>query len=178
MDKPNITLNEIRSKLNALGFLPQFDQSAISLVGIRGYYKKTLGNPEENDRTLYDDALIITDKTGTVYETFNFNCDPSISKTGVAVLLGNESYNVVKHKHKGKYDALQIVQDKLKRDGWRTVDIGRHGINFHKDADDRSKYSLGCQTLPKSQWDNFIALVYRLMSERRQPQIKYFLIDN
>lgn len=177
--KPKITQVELRERLEAKGFLDEFNKQRLSLVGVRGYYADTFGKENENDRVFYDDALILT-TGGNLYETFNFNVDPSIFKDGVATLIGDESYDVVKHFHKGNsnYPALQIIQDKLRRDGSEEISTGRHGINFHWDNEDRSRFSLGCQTLPKSQWFRFIKRVNDLMAQMNLGHIKYFLLEN
>ena len=172
--KPQANLTEISARLT------QSQRDVVSaepvcLIGIRGYYANTFGKPHVNDRIHFDDALFIVTQTGV--EPFNFNSDPSVYLRGVATLKSDEVYTCVKWKHKGKYPALQIVLDKVYRDGSNVLDIGRHGINFHYDAEEQSKYSLGCQTLPRSQWAHFIDAVYTLMDKDKIKNIKYILVD-
>lgn len=150
------------------------------LLGIRGYYKASFGNPTANDRIFFDDALFIieTAKNG-IFESFNFNTDPSPAfRQHVATLKADEVYDVVQHMHKGQYKALQIVKDIVSRDGESGYDIGRHGINFHYDAEFYSKNSLGCQTVPRSQWLDFQSETYRLMNKHKLKIVKYCLLDN
>lgn len=175
--RPKLELDNVLAHLQDKGLSDAVKDQPFYLVGIRGYYTKTFGDPLVNDRIYYDDALIIAGRG--VYITFNFNTDPSIFKKGVAVLKANEVYEVVRHNHKGNalYPALQIVKDIVIRDGSTAPDIGRHGINFHWDYEHYSKFSLGCQTLPKSQWDEFQRLVYDLMRVDKLTTIKYVLID-
>lgn len=150
----------------------------VYLIGVRGYYKKTFGHTEKNDRIFYDDALFIV-QNNTVLKSFNFNTDPSIQyKVGLATLKAGEIYSAVKWRHKGKYPALQITRDIVSRDGKRGWDIGRHGINFHWDSDFYSKFSLGCQTIPKSQWLDFQKTIYKLMDTHNLNFIKYILVEN
>lgn len=175
--KPKATLEELQGGyLEHAQMLDTFNEQAVSLVGVRGYYLQTLGDVRKNDRIYYDDALFLIEKNRH-FSSYNFNTDPSIFKHGVGTLVANEIYDVVKHKHKGQYNALQIIKDKLTRDGLNGFDVGRHGINFHYDAEWYSKHSLGCQTLPRSQWDSFIATVYDLMRKNNLTQVKYFLIE-
>lgn len=180
LEKPRITLNEVRARLDAKGLLDEFEAERLSLVGIRGYYADTFGKKGKNDRVYYDDALILTTNSEKFYFTFNFNVDPSIVREGVASLVGDRAYDCVKHFHHGNlyYPCLQIVEDVLKRDGAKDFDVGRHGINFHWDNDERSKFSLGCQTLPRSQWNRFIKDCLSRMIVEKIGSVKYFLIEN
>lgn len=147
----------------------------VVIVGIRGYRKRTMGNPTRNDRNIYDDALIVISECGE-YKTFNANVDPSFYRKGIASLLPG-IYEVVKWKHRGQYDALQIVLDKVSRDGQAGFDSGRHGINFHYGGEG-STWSEGCQTLPKSVYWIFLRLVYALMKKHKLSKVKYLLIEN
>lgn len=180
LKKPRITLTEIKNRLAEKGLLENFESQRISLVGIRGYYRDTFGKKGKNDRVYYDDALVLTTNSEKFYFTFNFNCDPSVYRKKVATLVGDRAYDCVKHFHKGNalYPCLQIVEDWLRRDGIEEIDIGRHGINFHWDTEERSTGSLGCQTLPKSQWNRFIKDTLDRMVIEKVGSIRYFLIEN
>jgi len=59
------------------------------------------------------------------------------------------------------------------RDG-EGISIGYH-INIHRGG--KSTSSLGCQTIPASQYDSFISLVYDQMDRFSQKTIPYLLIE-
>ena len=120
---------------------------AVVLVGVRGYYRDSMGKPGVNDRGIYDDAIFVV--SPEVNAAFNANCDPAVFKAGIATLQTGV-YECVKWRHHGKYNALQIVRDVLKRDGQNGEETGRHGINIHHGSD-CATWSEGCQTLPASQ---------------------------
>lgn len=149
-------------------------REGIVIVGIRGYYKNTFGKPYENDRNFYDDAIFLL--TSDFFKSFNANVDPSKYRKGIATLKTGV-YKVVKHKHRGKYKALQIVEDIVIRDGVAKEDKGRHGINFHYGGINNT-HSEGCQTLPKEQFLDFQSLVYRLMDVYGMTQVTYLLVEN
>lgn len=134
---------------------PDFVPPAVYWVGIRGYYKKTLGDPESNDRAIYDDALFIISTDDFV--SFNGNCDPSRFSKGIATLKPGV-WNVYKFdKHRGIYMALCQRAGKVtvSRDG-KGDDTGMFGINIHRGGSYGTS-SAGCQTIPPSQWEDFIS---------------------
>lgn len=143
------------------------------LVGVRGYYRDSMGAAGKNDRNIYDDAVFVV--SPHVFAAFNANTDPSAYRKGTAVLQTGV-YRLVKHRHRGRYPALQIIKDVILRDGSNAVETGRHGINFHYGAK-RGTASAGCQTVPRPQWSAFISLVYNEMRRNRQQQIPYILIE-
>ena len=57
----------------------------VVIVGIRGYYKRSMGDPKHNDRSIYDDCIAVV--TPDRFETFNANVDPSAFNRGVASLV-------------------------------------------------------------------------------------------
>lgn len=146
-------------------------RTPVVLIGVRGYFLDSMGKPGKNDRGIYDDAIFIV--TPNVFAAFNANCDPSIFKTGIATLQDG-LYTAVKWRHRGRYPALQIVEDKILRDGSSKVQVGRVGINIHYGGEN-STWSEGCQTLPKSQWNGFINLVYSEMTRLGLREIPYLL---
>lgn len=150
------------------------------IIGIRGYYKNTMGEVGENDRGIYDDAICIVGPE--VFKTFNGNTDPSINRDGIATLLpGVHAYKKGNHgisRPGGGYPALRPATpgEKLpvKRDGGGyTFGIA---INIHKGSIN-STSSEGCQTIYPDQWKDFINTVYALMDKYRKNIIHYVLIE-
>lgn len=152
------------------------------LIGIRGYYKDSMGVRNENDIGIYDDAMILT--SPSAYASFNANVDPSIKKPKVAVLVpGLYRYtkgvhNKTKEKRR-QYPALVQASDvTVMRYGVTEPDTGWFGINIHKGSLYTTS-SLGCQTIYPKQWDSFIALTYGEMSrygENGTDYIDYILV--
>jgi len=161
---------------NVAGVSPQsiIDRDGVLVVGVRGYYLKTFGHPFKNDINVYDDAMFIV--TAEKLAAFNWNVDPSHGKKGVATLVPG-LYQLVKWMHRGKYAALQIIEDIVKRAGIAGLDKGRHGINFHYGGSS-STGSLGCQTAPYAQYWQFQGLVYELMDTHKLERVKYLLVNN
>lgn len=169
--RPQASWNDILAHTMAAGL--DLDKEKVIIVGVRGYYKRTMGNPFKNDRNLYDDAVFIL--TGDRIAAFNCNVDPSKYQKGIAKLVPG-IYKVVKWMHKGKYKALQITQDVVERDGQPGTDTGRHGINFHYGGDNDT-WSLGCQTFPQTQYWQFQGLIYELMTNHKLKEVTYLLTE-
>ncbi len=169
MKVPKMTKFEVDKTITAAGV--DLTAEFCAILGIRGYYKNTMGRPGVNDRNIHDDAFFVT-YPGGMYATVG-NTDPSIYKPGIAVLVPGV-YECVKWKHKRILPALQIIEDRLLRDGQKKIDVGRHGINFHFGETG----SLGCQTMPKANFKVFQPLVYKLMDQFGKERIKFVLIDN
>lgn len=174
MNKPN-------SK-NILKFVPKkyLSENKVFLVSVRGYFLDTMGEKAKNDRGIYDDAIAIVSPRGVV--TFNANTDPAKYKKGIANLnKGTWLYKIGIHglsKPKAlQYTAL-VQADKVTvhRDE-QGNDTGWFGINIHKGGAN-SVSSIGCQTIPPSQWEAFISLVKSLMKEYGQKTIEYCLVEN
>lgn len=161
------------------------------VVGIRGYYKRKMGNPLRNDRGVYDDALFIV--SPTAYVAYNANTDPSSTRKGVGrgnqkgmALLKAGKYFVHKFdKHRGKYEALcqRLGDVTVIRDGFGGdyEDVGSFGINIHKGGLS-STDSVGCQTIYPEQWRSFIETA-KMEAQRyygaawREGPIPYVLIE-
>lgn len=137
--RPRITREEAE---RLLGDTP----GAVRLLGIRGYYRDTMGVPGKNDRGIYDDAICLV--TPVRFLTCNANTDPSVSRDGVAVLrTGVWLYKVGMHgltKPRHPSGALDYVEPgyqyrALVQAGEVTVrrdqegdDTGWFGINIHR----------------------------------------------
>lgn len=159
------------------------DKYPLIIVGIRGYYRDTMGVVGKNDRNLYDDAIFLV--SDNVTASFNGNTDPSAYQKGIANLVPNAYYAHNFGKHKGQY--LALVQRKgevvVVRDGEPPkVDKGYFGINIHKGGRNTTS-SLGCQTIHPDQWDGFIQLAAAEAKRLHgkdwdKVTIPYVLIDN
>lgn len=81
MNRPKITRAELEALIVKAGYQLA---DKLMIVGIRGYYKDTMGKPGTNDRGIYDDAIILI--SPDYFETFNGNTDPSKYQPGIAML--------------------------------------------------------------------------------------------
>jgi lysozyme len=180
MKRPNIDLNEVADYIAASGHTIV---ESVFVLAIRGYYKKSMGNPTANDRGIYDDAIVLV---GPNYiQAFNANTDPSRYKTGIAKLIpGLHYFKRGKHglsKGLGKaYDAFRpaTVDESLPvtRDGQKGISKGI-AINLHSGGDQYTN-SAGCQTIFRPQWLEFQKTAYQLMGQEGQRELPYLLIEN
>jgi lysozyme len=154
----------------------------VCLVGIRGYYRDSMGAKGKNDRGIYDDALILV--TPNVHAAFNANVDPGayginpkVRKGYASLKPGVYRYKLGKHglRRGNPYTALvQSGPVTVQRDGGRE-ETGFFGINVH--AGSRTRVSSeGCTTLPPGpNWDGFIALVQAEMKRNNAKTLSYVL---
>lgn len=169
------------------------DLTKPAILGVRGYYRDTMGKPGVNDRGIYDDAVFVfacdpeRDFKITCHAPFNFNTDPSRVRKGHGTAESTKGMAVLEPgiwlyelgMHRGKYMALiQSEPVKVKRDGIVEdyTDVGMFGINIHKGGIETTS-SLGCQTVPPTQWYAFYALVEMLMAQNQIKEIQYCLVD-
>jgi len=163
-EKPRLRSSDLRAMLQPYGI----DRSTYPMVvvGIRGYYRTSMGAPGVNDRGIYDDAIFIDTVQATV--AFNGNTDPSHFRKGrgTGAAKGVASLNPgawFVHRfdlHNGKYLALCQRAGKVTvtRDGDPPYEeTGEFGINIHKGSYSGTS-SLGCQTIHPDQWGSFIGL--------------------
>ena len=158
--------------------------SEVALLGRRGYYRNTMGDPATNDRGIYDDAIFLL--TPAAFVSFNANCDPSRFHPGIAVLkAGVWRYRLGVHgltRDKARqYQALvQAAPVTVRRDSDAAAEpreeTGWFGINIHCGGYS-STSSLGCQTIYPGQWDSFIALVKSEMQRFDAREIAYCLTE-
>lgn len=152
------------------------------LIGIRGYYRQTMGDKTQNDLGLYDDAIFICTPDSVL--AFNANTDPSRYKPNMATLVRGLYYAHHLGLHKGKYLALcqRAGSVTVARYGQKKQDIGYFGINIHKGGITKTN-SEGCQTISPQQWQEFIETVQSSAQEYytktwKTHIIPYFLIEN
>jgi lysozyme len=180
MNRPKITKAELLELMKAEGFTPPLE--AVYVVGIRGYYKKSMGNPAENDRGIYDDAMVVI--APGEFRTYNANTDPSKYKKGIARLIkGWHRFRKGLHGFGRKvpaYPAFRTANHTetlpVTRDGQTGIHEGKY-INIHSGGDVYTN-SAGCQTVMKSQWREFQTSVYKLMDQEGQKELPYLLIEN
>ncbi len=181
----------------------QIDRAKYPLlvVGYRGYYRDTMGKPGVNDRSLYDDAIMLV--TPNAFLACNGNTDPTAEQgavTGRASLKPGFYPMWRLDLHRGKYLAFcqRAGPCTVRRDNTEQFKAGtdhdtyghclgngewtgEFGINGHRGGLNTTS-SEGCQTIPEPQWSALIALAEsearRLWGAKwRQTTIPYVLID-
>lgn len=153
----------------------------VCLVGVRGYYRDTMGTPGRNARGIYDDAIILI--TAHAHVTFNANVDPAgtginpkIKKGYASLAPGLYRYKIGQHGIRSgrPYKALvQAAPVTVSRDCGLT-ETGWFGINIHRGSR-HSVSSEGCQTIPPSQWPAFIILVEEELKRANTKTLSYLL---
>lgn len=151
----------------------------VKLLGVRGYFKHTMGNPASNDIGLYDDAIFVV--SPTVFAAFNANVDPSKETVTMAHLKpgGPYLYKIGMHNMQHPYEALrQYGRLTVLRDGKEETDTAEDPfyIDIHKGGYNTTS-SLGCQTVPPEQWKNFLYLVKAELKLHNQTIIPYCLVE-
>jgi lysozyme len=151
----------------------------VILVGIRGYYRDSMGEAGKNDRGIYDDAIFVI--APDFFGSWNANTDPSYSdrqKPDVAVLSpGGHLYKKGKHKIASPlgYAAFRPATPNeelpVTRSGKPSFGVA---INIHRGGVNGTS-SLGCQTIPPDQWESFRSTAYMLMDRYDQKVIPYVL---
>lgn len=187
--KPKRTQAELRALIAPFNI--DRTKNPLVIVGIRGYYKNTMGQPGVNDRGMYDDALFIDSEEA--FAAFNGNTDPSRYKAGFGTgaskgmaKLKPGLWHVYKFDiHNGKYEAICQRAGKVTviRDGdppYEDTGAG-FGINIHRGGYNGTS-SLGCQTIHPDQWPSFIALATDIAKRAfgdkwRQAVIPYVLLE-
>jgi len=151
----------------------------VCIVGVRGFYKDSMGVVGRNDRGIYDDAIFVV--SNDCYMSFNANTDPSKYQKGIATLkAGLWKYQLGIHglsKPKAQqYEALVQASDVTVMRDDQGSDTGRFGINIHKGGYNTTG-SLGCQTIYPDQWAVFIVLVKNKLAEHKLKTVPYLLVE-
>ena len=190
--KPQASKEDVIEMLIEQGVWSNREVTKLSLVAVRGYYLDSMGRKGRNDRGIYDDALFLI--SPDTFTSFNANTDPSVYRSGRAVLEapqrvvyrpGYHGYN----SKRGHYAFRQASDVIVRRDGGigngrnlgdgRFTDQGhnRFWINLHRGGWSTTS-SAGCQTIPPNQWDALYSLVRLQLKRYRQSSFSYYLIDN
>lgn len=169
------------------------------VVGVPGYYSRSMGPTAGNDRGIYDDAFFVFGPGGT-FVPFNGNVDPSIFRSEIASLKCPQViwYRKGPHAIGKRTEHPAFRQDSpvvVKRDnlvqpagylhrtrgvslgGGLWTDKGYHSrfwTNNHRGGRSGTS-SEGCLTLPPAQWDAYYAIVCRELAEAKQSRFPMIL---
>lgn len=174
--RPQMKVDEVRSLIAG----KEGAEAQVVIVGMRAYYKHTMGDPDRNDVGIYDDAIFLLYPGGML--PCNANTDPSRMHPGVAVLKpGTHWYKKGLHgisKGPGKaYPAFRPASADegvpVTRDGKDSRGIA---INIHKGGWGTTS-SEGCQTVYPSEWEEFQHKGYAEMDRCKQVRVPYILIE-
>lgn len=152
----------------------------VCLLGIRGYYRNSMGVPGRNDIGIYDDAIFLV--TPSAFMACNANTDPSFRRRHIATLQpGKWLYKPGIHgtskplaqRYKALVQANEVRVDRFQEG----VESGWFGINIHKGSYTKTS-SEGCQTIWPDQWKSFIDLTFAQMKLYKQKTVPYLLIEN
>lgn len=179
--RPKMTKADVLKEMSAY---PELNDYKVKLLGIRGYYKTSMGDPTKNDRGIYDDAIFIV--APDFFATYNANVDPSTEKFGIASLVAPQIiyYKEGIHGISGSNPRQAFRQASF---GIRVLRDGKPGeykdsaaspfwINIH-DGGYTTTSSEGCQTLPKDQWPAFNKNLKDQLALNGQVKFPYLLIE-
>ena len=174
-----MTAEKVRRLLKEAGAPSQY---AVAILAVRGYFRRTMGNPNGNDRGIYDDAIFLVSPSEV--KSYNANTDPSVFRKGIATLVpGIHLYRKGNHgisKPGGGYPAFRPATAREELPVTRDRETNpRPGvaINIHRGSR-TSTSSEGCQTIHPDHWAEFQERAYRLMDQFGQKVIPYVLIEN
>lgn len=155
--------------------------NAVMVLAIRGYYKNSMGKAAENDRGIYDDAFVVIGPN--YFKTFNANTDPRKYADGIATLLpGLHFFKQGLHgfgRKTAPYKAFRTdnVREVLPvtRDGQKGIKEGIT-VNIHAGGEYQTN-SAACQTVIKSQYNEFQKELYELMNKEGQKTLPFLLLE-
>lgn len=177
--RPKATREEVMKIIEKSGFK---SNDPVFLVGVRGYYRDTMGKAGVNDIGIYDDAMFLI--TPDACYSYNANTDPSKQRAGIACLVpGVHRYKLGKHgisKPGGGYPAFRPATPDESLPVTREGKPGIHkgiAINIHKGGYTTTS-SEGCQTIWPDQWLEFYNKTTQAMGREGQKFIDYILVNN
>lgn len=194
--RPKVSEARIRELLFARGISTATEPVAI--LGVRGYYRDTMGVAGVNDVGIYDDAIFLVTPQGMI--ACNANTDPSklgwnpgVGKPFAVLTPGLWYFR--RGPHKAHPRALrQCTDEEAKKlgvpdDGEFKVERSygaknpknytEHGyfaINIHPGGENGTS-SWGCQTIPPEQFKPFIEKAWGESIHAQQNKIPYLLIE-
>jgi hypothetical protein len=151
------------------------------VLGIRGYYKDSMGKVGENDRNLYDDAFVMVGKD--FYDTYRGNTDPRNTEAGKACLLPGYYTFIQGYHGYGKKSGHKAFRTDNPRQVLPVLRDKQNGIkegvtiNFHKGGI-YSTNSAGCQTVPPDIWDKEFFTEAYSQTDKTNKRFDYLLIEN
>jgi lysozyme len=160
----------------------------VFLVGVRGYFRDSMGKKGANDRGIYDDAAFWVERDSGRIHQYNFNTDPSSYRKGrgtgkykgmATLKCGVWLYKPGTHNGSSPHPAFrQAANVTVLRDGDEGFyeDAGMFGINIHRGGYNGTS-SLGCQTVPPKQWSDFKKTGDALLKKHKQRTFRYVLIE-
>jgi len=185
LHRPNQTIGVTKAVFQKFHDLIPEDgrDDAVAVVAVRGYYLNTMGKEGANDRGVYDDAIFVLEPDGV--HNFNGNTDPGRFARGIAKLKSHQAIRYRPGPHgfsrkNGPYPAFRqdsnctVIRDETGED--TDSPGGRFWINLHRGGI-TSTSSLGCQTVPPHQWNEFKTLVDGLLKKHGQESFYYLLVD-
>lgn len=178
---PQAKREDVIKKLIASKLWKNMKVTQVSIIGWRGYYLDSMGKKGQNDRGVYDDAMFVL--SPDTFTAFNANVDPSVNRTGIAVLKSPQrvTYRPGHHGYNSRYGhpAFRQASDvTVIRDGQgedTDSSRGRFWINLHRGGNSTTS-SAGCQTVPPTQWQAFYNLVRLQMNRFGQTTFNYYLV--
>ncbi len=191
--RPQISATSLEILLQP--YQDQLQRYPLTVIGIRGFFP-SVGSTGKNDRNIYDDAIILRVPKLGVLSAFNGNTDPtrvhqgwgtSEQTRGTAVLKTGlwPVYRFDVHHGSQPHEAIcqRAGTVTVMRDGNPPyADTGNFGINIHRGGYTKTS-SLGCQTIPPEQWDEFYGLACGAAKQLwgtawRNEIVAYVLLEN
>ena len=180
--KPRATLEDIEKIVEP--YLPKLKETdKVILVGIRAYYRDSMGATGKNDYGQYDDALFWLAPQHLA--GYNGNTDPSrlgwnpnASKYMARLKPGLWRY--IKWKHKQQYWAFgqgsnKVTVERLNEAGKvMKTETGCYGINVHRGGT-KGTSSEGCVTSVANQWEDFKNHGYYLLDRYEMKDFPFIL---
>jgi lysozyme len=163
--RPNLTREKAEAYFEAPYSGLDFEKYPLYRLSIRGYYKKSFGDPTKNDFGIYDDAIFLLTKDG--FWAFNGNTDPT--KQGVATLVPGMYFSQGLDLHQNRYPALcqRLGEMKVWRYNpvkTRWIDTGNFGVNCHSGGKIRTN-SEACETIYPMQYGEFLHVVIQTVGK-------------